>query len=337
MVEGAWLAKAMSVAVRLGIPDLLRDGARSAQELAALTSAHEPSLHRILRALAGEGVFERTDATRFALTETGALLCSHVPDSLRPWALLMLGDVHQAAWSDLMHTVLTGESAFQHTYGMDLWDYCAREPAHAQLFAAAMAGFTTTYIRGVLETYSFAAFRTIIDVGGGDGRLLAEILRVNPGSRGVVFERPEVVAQAEQRIREAGLGDRCQVEAGDALVAVPRGGDAYLLSRVLHDWDDAHARTILATCADAVAVGGRIVVIERVMPDSAEERAALPAGVLSDIHLTDLNMMVMTSGRERTVREYERLFAEVGLRFASIVPTRTSMCVLEVQTGERAA
>jgi precorrin-6B methylase 2 len=323
IVEGAWLAEAMSVVIRLGIPDLLRNGPRSADELAALTSTHAPSLHRVLRALAGEGVFERTDATRFALTEsTGALL---------PWAQLMLGDVHQGAWGNLMHGVQSGESAFQHTYGVDLWEYCAREPAHARLFAAAMAGFTSTYIRGVLSSYSFAGFRTIVDVGGGDGCLLVEILQLNPASRGVVFERPEVVAQAAQRIREAELGDRCAFQAGDALVEVPRGGDIYVLSRVLHDWDDAQARAILANCAAAVAAGGRVLVIERVMPDSAEELAAMPPSVVSDIHLTDLNMMVMTTGRERSVRDYERLFTEAGLRLAAVVPTATSMSVLELR------
>jgi hypothetical protein len=323
IVEGAWLAEAMIVIIRLGIPDLLRDGPRSVDELATLTSTHAPSLHRVLRSLASEGVFVLTDATRFALTEsTGMLL---------PWAQLMLGDVHRGAWGDLMHTVRTGESAFQHSYGVDLWQYCARQPAHARLFAAAMAGFTTTYIRGVLASYSFDAFRTIVDVGGGDGRLLVEILQLNPASRGVLFERPEVIAQAALRIHEAQLGDRCAVQAGDALVEVPRGGDIYLLSRVLHDWDDAHARAILASCAAAVTEGGRVLVIERVMPDSAEERAALPTSVVSDIHLTDLNMMVMTTGRERSIREYESLFAQAGLRLAAIVPTPTSMSVLELR------
>jgi SAM-dependent methyltransferase len=328
-VEGSWLSKALYVVVRLGIPDLLRDGPRSAEELAAHTSTNAQSLQRIMRALAGEGIFDLADSRRFYLTPASTLLRTDVPDSMHPWALLMLGEVHQVAWGDLMHAVCTGESAFLHRFGVDLWQYCAQNAEHGQLFAAAMAGFTTTYIRGLLDSYLFAPFRRIVDVGGADGRLLVEILRANPDTQGVVFDRPHVVARAEQRIDEAGFSSRCSVQGGDALVEVPRGGDAYILSRMLHDWDDESARKILANCREALAAGGRILVIERAMPDSAKERASMPGHVLSDIHMTDLNMMVMTSGRERSIREYESLFSQAGLGLDKIVPTGTAMNVLE--------
>jgi O-methyltransferase. len=330
LVEGAWLSKAIYVVVNLGIPDLLRDRARPIEELAAETGTHAASLHRILRALAGEGLFSFDDSGRLSLTPAGTVLRRDAPNSLHAWALLMLGNVHQSAWEDLMHSARTGESAFQHRFGADLWQYCAQHPEHARLFAAAMAGFTTTYIQGLLSSYSFAAFKRIVDVGGGDGGLLIGVLQANREMQGVVFDLPHVVARAKQRIDEAGLTDRCMASGGDAFVEVPQGGDAYILSRVIHDWDDDNARKILVSCRKALTAGGRILVIERTVPDSAKEAASIPGSVLSDIHLTDLNMMVMTSGRERTIREYQRLFAQAGLELIRVIPTHTAMNVMEV-------
>lgn len=333
LVEGFWVARAIHVVISLRIPDLLRCGPRRSEELAAETGTHAQSLHRIMRALAGEGLFNFDDLGRFSLTPAGAVLRSDLPMSLHYWALLMLGKVHSGTWEDLMRTTRTGESAFQHRFGMDLWQYCAQDTEHARLFAAAMAGFTTTYIRDLLSSYSFAAFKRIVDVGGGDGSLLIGILRANREIEGVVFDLPQVVAQAKQRIDEAGFTDRCIASGGDALVEVPRGGDAYILSRVIHDWDDDNARKILVNCRKALTAVGRILVIERAMPDSAKETASIPAFLLSDINLTDLNMMVMTSGRERTIREYQSLFAQAGLDLIRVIPTHTAMNVMEV--GER--
>lgn len=333
LVEGSWVARAIYVVVSLRIADLLRDGPRLVDELAAETGTHAESLHRIMRALAGEGLFHLDDLGRFSLTPAGAVLRNDVPNSLHPWAMLMLGNVHQCAWENLMHTVTTGESAFQHRFGLDLWQYCAEHPEHARLFAAAMSGFTTTYIQNLLSSYSFTAFKKIVDVGGGDGSLLIGILQANRESHGVVFDTPQAVARAKQRIDEAGLNERCIASEGDALVEVPRGGDAYILSRVIHDWDDDNARKILVSCRKALPAGGRILVIERAMPDSAAETASISPSLLSDINLTDLNMMVMTTGRERTTKEYRDLFAQTELDLIRSIPTRTAMNVMEV--GER--
>lgn len=327
------MAKAVHVVIALRIPVLLRDGPRRSEELAAETGTHAQSLHRIMRALAGEGLFNLDDLGRFSLTPAGAVLRSDVPTSLHHWALLMLGEVHQGSWEDVMHTATTGESAFQHRFGMDLWQYCAQHTEHARLFTAAMACFTTTYIKDLLSSYSFAAFKKIVDVGGGDGSLLIGILQANRELQGVVFDLPQVVARAKQRIDEAGLTDQCIASGGDATMEVPRGGDAYILSRVIHDWDDDNARKILVSCRQALTAGGRILVIERAMPDSVKERASLPASLLSDINLTDLNMMVMTTGRERTIKEYQSLFVQAGLDLVRIIPTHTAMNIMEV--GER--
>jgi hypothetical protein len=329
IVEGSWLSKAMYVVVALRIPDFLRHGPRSIGELAAETGTHVQSLHRLLRALAGEGLFEFDSAGRFSLTPAGTLLRSDVPGSLHHWALLMLGEVHQGAWEDLMHTARTGESAFQHRFKMDLWQYCAQHAEHGRLFAAAMAAFTATYVQNLLSSYSFAAFKKIVDVGGGDGSLLVAIMRANRETQGVVFDLPEICGRAQEHIDEAGLSDRCMVSGGDARVSVPGGADAYILSRVLHDWDDENATKILLSCRRALPGGGRILVIERAMPEGPSDAASIPAAILSDINMTDLNMMVMTSGRERTVREYESIFAEAALELISIVPTRTAMNIME--------
>ncbi len=325
------MAKSLHLVVSLSIPDLLRNGARSIGDLAAETATHEQSLHRIMRALAGVGLFTVDEAKCFSLTPAGTLLRRDVPNSLHHWILLMLGKVHSSAWDDLIHTVRSGESAFQHRFGMDLWQYCLRHAEHAQLFSNAMKGFTATYIQDLLRSYSFAKFKKIVDVGGGDGSLIIRILQANPQTSGVVFDLTRVVPLAKQRIQEEGLSERCEVFGGDALLEVPCGGDAYILSRVIHDWDDDHATKILLNCGKALGPCGRVLVIERTMPESAHERASLPAAQVSEINMTDLNMMIMTTGRERTITEYHNLFAKAGLHLIKINRTRSAMSVMELE------
>jgi orsellinic acid C2-O-methyltransferase len=253
---------------------------------------------------------------------------------LHDWVLLMMGNVHQEAWSDVAHSVRTGQSTFQHRFGMDLWQYRSKHPEYAKLFDAAMASFTMTYIENVLSSYSFSTFRNIVDVGGGDGSLLIGILQRNPDTQGIVYDLPAVADRARQRISELGLTRRCLVTSGDAFVEVPPGADAYILSRVLHDWDDDHAVKILASCRKALPVDGRALVIERGMPDSLEELALARSPILSEITMTDLNMMVMTTGRERTVAEYHGLFGLAGLELDRLVPTQTAMNVMEVRARQ---
>jgi O-methyltransferase domain len=329
LICGAWLSKAILVVVTLGIPDLLSDGPKQSAELAAATGTNAPYLHRLMRALAVEGVFSIDHRDRFALTALGATLRSDAHGSLRDWVLLMLGEVHQGAWDELLHSVRMGESAFSYRHSRDLWEYCRAHPVHAAMFDKAMAGFTETYIANVLMSFSFSGFRKIVDVGGGDGSLLIGILTGNPDAQGVVFELPAAAKRAQQRIVDAHLADRCVAMAGDALVEVPAGGDAYILSRVLHDWDDDHSCRFLTNCRNVLPLKGRLLVIERVVPVGPDQIASTPYAVLSDITLTDLNMMVMTSGRERTLAEYERLFEQVGLRLVRVHPTRTAMNIIE--------
>jgi hypothetical protein len=330
LIEASWLSRAIYVIASLGIPDLLRDGPKRNEELAAATGTHADALSRIMRALAGEGIFDADDQERFSLTSLGATLRTDVPESLHAWALLMLGKVNQDAWADVMHTVQTGQSAFQYRHDMDLWQYHATHPEYANLFAAAMSSFTMAYIENVLRSYSFAHFNQIVDVGGGDGSLLIAILQRHPEIRGIVYDLPVVADRARQRIAEVGLVNRCAATGGDALAEVPVGGDTYILSRVLHDWDDGSACKILINCRKALPAGGRLLVIERTMPDKLLDLASNRGPILSDINMTDLNMMIMTTGRERTVAEYKELYRKAGLELAGVVPTQTAMNVMEV-------
>ncbi|MGB8890231.1 MAG: methyltransferase [Candidatus Korobacteraceae bacterium] len=286
-----------------------------------------------MRALAGEGIFAVDDLGRFSLTPASAILQTDVPGSLHDWALLMLGEVHQEAWTEVIHSVRTGQSAFPHRFGMDLWQYRSNHPGYAKLFDAAMASFTMTYIDNLLTNYSFSTFRRIIDVGGGDGSLLIAILQANREIQGIVYDLPDVAERARQRIDNVGLANRCQVSSGNAFVKVPKGGDAYILSRVLHDWDDDSACKILSSCRNVLPADGLILVIERALPDNLRQTVSTASSVLSDINMTDLNMMVMTSGRERTIAEYRELFRKVELELVRVVQTQTAMNVMEVRVG----
>jgi hypothetical protein len=333
IICGAWVSKAIHVVVTLGIPDILGDGRKSCSELAVATGTQVSFLRRLMWALTIEGVFATEDQLTFELTAIGATLRCDAPESLREWALLMLGDVHQGAWGELLYSVQTGKSAFSRRHGRDLWAFCKDNPDHAAMFDNAMAGFTRTYIANVLATFSFSGMRRIIDVAGGDGSLIIGLLEANALAHGVVFELPHVAKTAAYRIVAAGLTDRCVSIAGDALVEVPSGGDAYILSRVLHDWGDEASRRILKNCRNVLSGGARLLVIERIVPATSDEIAAMRGEILSDIALTDLNMMVMTSGRERTLAEYQRLFTQAGLRLIRVVPTHTSISVIELESA----
>ena len=332
MIEGSWLSKAIYLISRLCIPDLMGDDAKQCEELALATDTYAPALHRVMRALAREGIFQVDESGRFSLTSLGATLRTDVPGSLHGWAMLMLGPINQEAWNDLMYAVRTGKSAFEHHFDMSLWRYCSKNSEYSRLFDSAMASFTMTYVENLVDSYNFSSFSTIVDVGGGDGSLLIEILKANAKISGIVYDLPEVAARAAHNINQTQLSARCRAVGGNAFESVPHGGDAYILSRVLHDWDDDRARAILMNCRAALGDGGRILVVERIMPNVLAGGVTSRGVVLSDIFMTDLNMMVMTSGRERTLGEFEELFRQASLELVRVVQTPTMMNVLEIQS-----
>jgi hypothetical protein len=329
LIAGFRISRILHVAARLGLADLLRETPSDSAALASVTGTHAPSLYRLMRALASIGVLAEDEEHRFSLTALGNSLRSDVPDSLREWAMLALGDEHFRAWGDLMHCVQTGDIAFDHVFGTDVWTYRAAHAEHAAIFDRAMAQLVKTYDASLVASYPFATIAKLVDVGGGDATLLIAILQANAATHGVLFDLPHVAERARERIAQAGLSDRCEVVAGDAFAAVPTGGDAYLLSRVIHDWDDGRAIAILDACRRAISNDGRVLLVERLMPARVVVSHAAQSSSLSD-----LNMMVMNGGRERSEAEYRELLDRAGLALTRIVPIETGASVLEAQRAK---
>lgn len=298
ILTGGWVAQATFTAVRLGVADVL-DGRRLApEEIAEEVGAHPGAMHRLLRLLAGVGLADADGDNRYGLTPMGAQLRG---DALGPLATLYGEDYFASAWDGLAHAVRTGEPAFEHVHGEPVFAHLAGDPGKAAVFNAGMAA-GASFFRGVPDVYDFSAARRVVDLAGGTGALLATILRSNPAARGVLFDVPEVVEAAPAHLARMGVLDRCELAAGDLFDAVPEGGDVYVLSRVLHDWDDERCAVLLANCAKAMEPGAELLVVERVVGQDSY----LPLAY-------DLHMMVMTGGRERTEAEYRALLEEADL------------------------
>jgi hypothetical protein len=321
LVRGALVSQAISVFARLGVADALATGPRDAEEIAEPTGAHAPTLYRLLRALSDVGVVSELENRRFALTPFSEMLRSDVPGSLRDYAMIIGLPFQRDPWTDLYETIQTGESAFDRVHGTTLFDYLAEHHEDAAAFDAAMSSVSTTLTVSIVQAYDFTPFSTVVDVGGGRGGLLAAILSANPHLQGVLFDKPAVVAGAEEVMSSAQVVDRCKVVSGDFLDSVPEGGDAYLLSNVIHNWDDDHAVQILGRCRTAMANTGCVLLAELVLPEGAAPSMA---------KFADLGMMIMTSGgRERTETEYRRLCDRAGLQLTRIVPSTGLVSLLE--------
>lgn len=320
MITGFWVSRAVFAAARLGVADHLEAGARTAEELAPLTGTHAPSLYRLLRALAAVGVFAEDGQGRFALTPLGDTLRTDTPGSLRYFAMAELGLDHYQAWEHLLHSVRTGGVAFEHHFGVPVWEYYAHQPEYGAIFQRSLAGITEATQAAVLKAYDFSPCRLVVDVGGGHGSLIGAILQSHPALHGVLFDLPEVAAVAEQALAAAGVGMRCAVAGGDFFHEVPAGGDVYLLKWILHDWPDAQALEILERVRAAIRPDGRLLVVESVVPTGSEPSLA---------PWMDLNMMVMVGGRERTEAEYRDLLARAGFRLTRNLPTESVLQILE--------
>lgn len=324
LIMGFRVSRTIFIAAKLGLADLLQDGPRTSEQLARTTGTHAPSLYRVLRALVSIGVFSGDDEQGFALTPLGNTLRSDAPGSLRYSAMLVLGDEHYQAWGDLAHSVQTGESAFRHIFGANTYEYDSQHPEHAKIFNEAMANLTGFYNAVVLDSYSFSGIGKVVDVGGGDGSLVIALLRANPGMKGIVFDLPQVTERAKQRIREAGLEERCEVITGDQFVSVPSGGDMYILSRCLGAFDDARVIQLLKGCRGVMPEKSKLVLIERVLPARLGDSITAHYAFMSD-----LNMLVNTGGQERTETQHCALLKAAGFRVTSLVPTQSEMSVVE--------
>ena len=329
MITGYYISQAIYVAATLGIADRLRDGPRFSDELAHATGAHAPSLYRLLRLLVSAGVFAEQEDGRFALTPIGSYLQTETPGSLRAVALQFSGPLHQQAWSALLHSVQTGETAFDHLFGMGLFPYLAHHPEEAAIFNGAMTAFSTQVSTAVVVAYDFAPFGTIVDVGGGQGALLRTILRATPTARGVLFDLPQVVTGAKEPMEAAGLTERCTIVGGDFFESVPTGGDAYLLSGVIHDWDDKRSIAILHNCHRVISPQGKLLLVESVVPARIDRSLPSQFSVRGDV-----NMLVHTGGRNRTEAEYRALFEAAGFQLIRIIPTQGAAKILEAVRRE---
>ncbi|HJY83204.1 MAG TPA: methyltransferase [Candidatus Binatia bacterium] len=298
---------------------MLKSGPQSGEELAQAIGMHAPSLYRVLRALVSVGVFAEDDRGRFVLTPLAATLRTDVPGSLGAYALTELGE-HYSAWGEVLHSVKTGEIAFDHLFGMNVWQYHTQHPEVAQLFDAAMANFTAAVTAAILASDDFSSIGTLVDVGGGDGGLMAAILKAHPQVKGILFDAPHIVAGARRRMETEGLAERCEISAGSFFVSVPSGGDTYVLKNIIVDWDEERSVKILPNCHRPMAGQGKLLVIEPVILPGAEHARG---------QFIDLVMLVMTGGRGRTEAEHRALLAAAGFRLTRLIPTPSDMSIIE--------
>ena len=324
MAIGHYLSRALHLAAKLGIADFLQDGPRSAEQLAAATETDTSSLRRVLRFLVSAGVFEERDDGGFALTDLSQCLRGDAPGSSRAMVMLFGGERVQTAWGDLEYCVRTGEPAFRKHGISDHFAEMAKDPAEAARFDAAMADFTRLAAVAVAASYDFSALRTIVDVGGGNGALLIGILGAHPHLRGVVFDQPHAVQRAQRQIEEAGFAERCEAVAGDFFAGVPRGGDAYMLKHVIHDWNDERALAILRNCHDAMPANGKLLLVEGIYPARIDQSLASRGAAANDV-----NMLVNTGGRQRSEGEFRALYDAAGFGLTQIVPTPGNVSVIE--------
>ena len=320
IISGFWISRAVYVIAKLGIPDLLKSGPKTAEELASATEMHAPSLYRILRALASVGVVTRDEGRRFAQTPVSETLVTDAPGSLRWFAVSELGQEHYPAWGNLMHSVKTGEIAFDNFFGVDIWKYFQQNPEDAAVFNNSMSSVTAVTNEAITSLYDFSGFKKLVDVGGGHGGLITSLLKSNPAMKGVLFDAPQVIEGARARIEAAGLAERCETVAGDFFKAVPEGGDAYIMTWIIHDWDDERAITILKNCRNQMPANGRLILVDCVVPETNEPHFS---------KFIDLNMLVMTGGKERTEKEFEELLAAAGFKLLRVIPTELPTSIVE--------
>jgi hypothetical protein len=319
MATGYWLSQAIYVAAKLGIADLLKDGPQSSVALAASTGSDAPSLFRLMRALSSIGIFSQHGRDRFALSRLAENLQTEVHGSLRAM-VITIGEIHYQACGNLLHSIRTGSPAFNNVFGASLFDYLQQNVDAADAFNQGMANVSSVLAYAVLMAYDFAGISSIVDIGGGQGKLLEKILQFSPNTRGTVFDTAPTIERAKQQLGNDAWNRRCSYVTGDFFTSVPQGADAYILCGVVHDWDDSRAITILRNCRRAMAEKGRVLLVDMVVPDT---------DAVSFSKLLDLNMLAMTGGRERTKAEFRVLLDAADYKLTRIIPTMAPQSVIE--------
>lgn len=320
LATGFWVSRALYAVAYFGIADHLKDGPEDLDRLAAATGTHAPSLRRVLRLLESFGLFRMDDGGRVDLTPLGATLRSDAPGAARSTIIALGGAWAWSAFGEVLYSLRTGKTGMEKAHGQGLFDFLTRHPEEATHFNAAMIGLHGGEPAAVAQAYDFGCIGTLVDVGGGSGNLLGTILKAHPDLRGVLFDRQHVAAEAESRLAAEGLADRCQVVSGDFFQAVPEGGDAYLLSHIIHDWDEDACLQILANCRRAMGPSGRLLIVEMVIHTGDEPDLG---------KLLDLVMLVVPGGQERSEEEYRSLLGRAGFRLSRVVPTPSPVSVIE--------
>jgi hypothetical protein len=323
MIAGIWGTQLIYVVAKLGIPDLITaHGPLGTERLAELTGTHARSLYRVLRAATTLGVLEENERRDFRLTPLGTLLRSDVEGSVRQLAVMFGEPWHWQSWGNLLHSVRTGEPAFEHTWGMGTYQFVTEHPEAAEIYDQAMTAITLQAAPGVAQRYDFAEVGTLMDVGGGHGTLLGVILHAHPHLNGMLFDLPHVVAGAHEPLAAAGLTERCAVVSGDVFAGVPKGADAIMAKSFIHSFDDETSVTLLRNFREALPDGGgRVLIVEMVLPEDNTPFFG---------KLFDIEMLTQSDdGRDRTESEFAALFERAGLRLTRVVDTGTPVSVIE--------
>ncbi len=318
LIYGFAASQTVYVAAKIGLADQLSGGPRSSTEVAQSLGQDPERTHRLMRGLAHYGVLAQTADDLFHLTPAGELLQTGVPGSQRLQAIFC-GEEHYPAWGGLLHAYETGDIAFDHVYGTSFYNHLTADPDRTEGLQRFMLEQAKGTARSLVDNYDYSAARQIVDVGGGYGTILAEILLANPALHGVLFDR--YTEGLDLLFESSGLGDRCQVVNGDFFQGVPAGGDIYLLSAILHNWTDADALRILHNIRQAMAPGGKILVVELVVPD----RVTGPSPAVE----LDLLMWVLFNGYERTETQFRTLLDAAGFRLNRIIPTKSPRPIIE--------
>ena len=317
MITAYWVSQAVGTFADLGLADQLAAGAKSARDVAATAGTDPEATYRLLRMLASVGVVAQDD-TRFTLTPIGATLRSDVPGSMRDMARAQTMPGHWLPWGRLTDAIRTGTRQTAAALGMEIFDHYAKHAGEREAFVGAMNGLSSLVAKEAPRVYDASAHHVMCDVGGSSGTIAAGFLRANPALRGIVFDLPEVAPSAAAALTQAGLADRCNAIGGDFFADVPVA-DLYVMKHVLHDWNDEQCKTILRNCAKHLEPGGRVLLLEMVIPDDGRPSAA---------QLMDLNMLVVTHGKERTAGQYAELLAAAGLRLVDVRPTHSPLQVV---------
>ena len=318
---GYWVARLIHVAAKLRLADLLKGRPRTVEDLATAAGVQPLPLYRVLRALASVGVFAETKDRRFKLTPLAATLQTGSQASMHGWALMINENWQWDAWKELLYGVKTGEVPFPKAHGVPIFEYLEKRPEDLEVFGESMTSLSRTENPAIAAAYKFSELRTLVDVAGGHGSLLATILKANPKLKGVLFDQRSVIDRAEkdQHVTAKGIAERCRLESGNFFESVPQGGDAYIMKYILHDWNDEECVKILTNCRAAMNEKGKILVVDNVIA---------PGNNPSWGKLLDIQMLII-GGRERTKNEFAAMFTEAGLKLTRIVPTKGPLSIVE--------